>query len=31
MNNIDLMKYWFESSDKQVKNIEEVRKWLKEQ
>ena len=33
MNNIDLMNYWIESADeyteKQLENIEEVRKWLK--
>lgn len=36
MNNTELAKYWFESSDNdyetmQVRNIEEVREWLKKQ
>ena len=38
MNDVDLMKYWFESANrdyeftkKQVENIKEVQKWLKEQ
>lgn len=40
MNSLDLMRYWFQSADEkctddytleQVKNVEEVRKWLKKQ